>query len=118
MKGYKNVHKLPLPRLEFNWIPDGPEGDKWGRRICEYVLVLPIDELDIRSNSADDYGVYDEWRVFIGKSTITGGRGKPVENGKVDTPFRDYTHMKRDSVSLGNLPRYSVCGDTVTKLTE
>lgn len=110
MKQSINTNKLPLPRLEFLWSSSGPE-----KRVCEYCLVLPVSEFDIRSNSEDEIGHYDEWRCMIGETTCDGGRS--VINGEVQTPFRDHTHMLNDFQALGsNLPMYAVCGDVVTKI--
>lgn len=116
MEGSNNIHKLPLPRLEFTW---RKQGSRWSERVCDYFLVLPIDELDIRSNTAEKCGVYDEWRVYIGQTRVCGDEKRPIdEDGKVETPFRDYTHMMRDAKSLGSLPKYAVCEDVFTKIED
>lgn len=112
MQATKNLNNLPLPRLEFNWVKEYE--DDWSERICFYQLVLPIGKDDIRSNSEDDIGVYDEWRVDIGKTRSSANNRKPIYDGKVDTPFRDYTHMQTDNLSLGSLPMYAVCENEYT----
>lgn len=113
MQATKNINSLPLPRLEFNWVKEDENSDSWEERICLYQLVLPIDKCDIRSGFNEDIDFCDEWRVDIGQ-THTSGMNKPISNGKVDTPFRDYSHMQIDNLSLGNLPMYAVCEDVYT----
>ena len=115
MKASKNVLSLPVPRLEFNW---SKNGKNWASRTCDYYLVLPIDEMDIRSNNDCSAGVFDEWRVSVGQTVVTGNDRKPIyEDGVVETPFRDGTHMAIDNKSLGGLPMFSVCGEAFTKIT-
>ena len=115
MKATKNTNNLPVPRLEFEWVK---VKDSWYKRSCNYHLVIPIDELDIRSNSEDECGVYDEWKVLMGETNVTGGGGEPVfDDGTVQSPFRDSVHMLRDNSALGgNLPMYAVCGDKFSLL--
>lgn len=114
MEQSKNTNKLPLPRLELNWVSIG---DNWSNRICNYFLVLPIDALDIRSNGSDTYGEFDEWKCYIGKTTVTGSDRKPVYgDGIVESPFRDGAHMLIDNNSLGGLPMFAVCGDLFSEI--
>ncbi len=111
----KNTLNLPLPRLEFNW---SKNGKNWDIRICDYYLVLPIDEMDIRSNGDGSTGEFDEWRVSMGRTTVTGNNRTPIYEGEVESPFRDGVHMIIDNKSLGNLPMFSVCGGTFTQITQ
>ena len=93
----------------------GKVNDSWTNRICSYYLVLPLDKYDCRGNDSEgNCGSYDEWKVLIGETGVKGGKGaEPVwEDGKVEVPFRDSSHMQWDNKSLGGkLPMYAVCGD-------
>ena len=114
MQASKNINNLPLPRLEFNWIKAYENGD-WENTICWYQLVLPLDKSDIRSESENPEEPFDEWRVDIGSTLSKSSLGKrPINNGEVCIPFRDYPHMQIDNLNLGNLPMYAVCEDVVT----
>lgn len=101
--------KIPCPRLEFRWKQTGQD---WTIRVCEYSLVIPLREFDIRREREDQPEV-TELALLIGTTKCGGGKGTPpVTNGEVDTPFRDHAHAHWDCESLGgHIPIVAVCGD-------
>lgn len=56
-------------------------------------------------------------KVLMGQTERKTGRSQPPidENGKLDLPLRDGTHIKHDAINL-KLPAYAICDDTVEKL--
>lgn len=104
---------LPTPRLELRWYPsDEPhyKNDKWYERRCEYLLVLPLKEHDIRREDEDGNSIYTENFILINETIVRGGKGSPINgNLSIDTPYRDSAHAKWDAASLNNLPIYAVC---------
>jgi hypothetical protein len=102
--------KMPLPRLELRWKKDGKD---WTRSICEYLLILPLGEYDIRRTKKQP-----NFEVLISTTKSKGSTDhSPVYNGKVHTPFRDGAHAQWDSEVLGGLPVYAVCGRFKTRIT-
>lgn len=87
---------LPVPRLEIRW----RQADEW-TRLAEYSMVA---------------------RHFMGdvirhpiSVTKCSGTGALVHEGKVETPFRDGTHIRHDMRHLG-LPGFVIANGVVTKL--
>lgn len=91
---------LPFPRLELRWVKLGEQQYK-----CLYqIVVAPPDELDIRSNKDNEYGVLNiEGEMNV--TTVTGGRGPDYYGKKLNIPFRDGTHIIRDAAVL-KLPAF------------
>lgn len=106
---------LPLPRLQLTWEQlDKPEdGYTW---ICRYELILPLPKFDIRNDGKD--GACGEgpgyYTAELG-GTRTTREGGPNRYGKLDTPFRDGSHITWDSVTLG-LPAFVVWNDIYRRL--
>jgi hypothetical protein len=100
--------KIPCPRFEFKWVKTGAS---WISRECIYSLVIPLRELDIRHT--DNPGNPTEKTLEIGRTEVNGGNGEPPMNdGMVNTPFRDGAHARWDNESLGgHLPIVAVCDD-------
>lgn len=99
------MKKIPAPRLELLW--DKQEGI----RTCTYSLVIPLMEGDIRRENSKGKIVRDVLKLMIGKTRVDGGVS--VQDGVVETPFRDGAHALWDSQKL-KLPIYAVYGDTFT----
>jgi len=108
----REIKGLPVPRLELQWVK---LGEGWHERQCIYCLVLPLREHDARRENAYREKVRDLLYVEIGRINDTGGSGRPVTNGKVDTPFKDDFHAKWDAECLG-LQLWAVCGDDKTRI--
>lgn len=106
MKKKSVKKKLPAPRLELLW-------DKQdGKRTCTYSLVIPLQESDLRRENSNGKVVRDVLKLKIGTTLVEGGVS--VQDGEVETPFRDGVHALWDSKALKNIPIYAVCGDTFT----
>lgn len=103
------------PRLEFKWVKTGAD---WRERECIYFLVLPLGEHDMRREDEHGNKIHDENYVELGRTSVNGGRATPPvwEDGTVETTFRDGAHAQWDSLALGNIPIFAVCGDNVTRL--
>ena len=105
------TNKLPCPRFEFRWTRDEDYEypDFWW---CHYALVIPLHEFDIRRGDADR----TELTIPIGKTHVgMEAEYDPITNGKVDTPFRDFSHAQRDCWAIGGtVPIVAVYGDHVT----
>jgi len=102
----------PTPRLEFQWRrPTQDETalsfieDGW---ICDYGLIIPLRENDIRAEGEDGQRVREELFVSINKTMVGGSE---PEDGR--TPYRDHTHAVWDSETLNQLPIWvlSLSGD-------
>lgn len=107
MKRIINADLMPAPRLELRWEKDG---DTWENRICNYNLVIPLQENDCRRDHED--GEQTEQTINIGQTLVSMGLGFPLygdEKGlHIDVPFRDGAHAIWDSKVLGGLPIYAV----------
>lgn len=103
---------LPAPRLELRWYPSEEshyKDDKWYERRCEYLLVLPLKEHDIRREDEDGNKIYKENSILLNETLVRGGSGIPMNKDSIDLPYRDRAHAKWDSEVLNNLPIYAVC---------
>jgi hypothetical protein len=97
----------PCPRFEFLWERIEEADFNWR---CVYSLVIPLGEFDIRRTDAKNNPT--EMKLEIGKTRTRIGRGFPVCNGEVETPFRDGVHAQWDCDALGgHIPIVAVCGD-------
>jgi len=113
--------KLPCPRLELMWTEE--KDDRYDHDhlywFCRYNLVLPLDDSDTRGNPEGDGPRKTELKIRIGFIKRTGGP-PPVDPDypdKMDTPFRDSTHIQIDNRSLGgHLPMFVTCGDMVNPI--
>jgi len=101
---------IPCPRLEFRWTKTGED---WLKRICTYSLVIPLSKYDMRREDEDGIRVSEEFALEIGSTQVDGGDGSvPIDNGEVDTPFRDGAHARWDRKALGgHIPIVAVCGN-------
>ena len=98
----------PAPRLEFRW-RKAPETKQEKERVqrsvfgetffCDYGLVLPLREHDIRRENEDGEDTWSE--VFYKFGTTYIGGGEPWD-GQV--PYRDGAHASWDSEVLNGLP--------------
>lgn len=96
----------PMPRLEFRWRTepkDQNETDIKDRsfdpqtlRFCDYGLVMPLRELDIRAEVDGKHGVKDHMFHVFSTTAVSGGAPMPG-----DVPFRDGAHAKWDNEALG-----------------
>ena len=95
------VKDLPAPRLELRWVSDTR---------CNYGIVIPVDEHDIRWTSRNKGLLF----VKIGAVKVTGGaRLYPdaPKGERIYRPFRHGAHAKWDSLKM-NLPAFvTYCGD-------
>ncbi|RYF13342.1 MAG: hypothetical protein EOO77_15675 [Oxalobacteraceae bacterium] len=92
---------LPAPRLELRWRRPTPDeiatyASDW---MCDYNLVLPLGELDVRSYTMGSPG---ELTVLI-NTTASQCADEPTE-----PPFRDSSHAQWDAKHVGNPPVYIV----------
>lgn len=99
------MKKMPAPRLELLW------DKEVGERTCTYSLVIPLKKGDIRRENSNGKDVRNILKLKIGKTRVSGGVS--IQDGVVETPFRDGAHALWDSKAL-KLPIYAVCGDTFT----
>jgi hypothetical protein len=107
--------ELPAPRLQLRWrkptkrelarLSAGHMGDK--KWTCDYELVLPLGENDMRRKKNRPEMIIRLSRTFMS----TGSEGTPT-----DAPFRDGAHARWDSEALGGLPVYVVDSDGNAKL--
>lgn len=109
--------ELPGTRLELTW---SPASESYGSYawICEYSLVLELDRLDVRGEVYEDGVLVQrvrEKRLSLGK---TASDGHPVnhERGTIRIPFRDGAHIQWDSLRLGRLPMFAVCGEYAMRI--
>jgi hypothetical protein len=109
------AENMTAPRLELRW---RKTGNDWTQRECDYNIVIPLREHDIRREDEDGNKVRDELTIHIGSTSVEGGRAEePVyENGDIDTPFRDGAHALWDSEVLNGMPIYAVCGDKAQEI--
>lgn len=98
-----SVRSLPSPRLQLRWDDDG--------RVCHYELIIPLREHDCRRDVAESGFM----AIPLGRTETSGGDGGRVREGKVDTPYRDGSHILWDSEVLG-LPAFAICGDHFTEV--
>lgn len=99
--------KLPLPRLQITWERVGTSCDYQ----VSYELFVPLDEHDIRNEEKLGY-----LKVPLsGGTKVNSSHGPILQDGVLDTPFRDGVHAGWDSVALG-VPAFVVYGDTVRRI--
>lgn len=99
---------LPTPRLEMLWRKPTKREMKAGHRAdwyCEYSLVLPLRESDIRRTKTRDF-----MKLKLGGTRCTTSAEK-MEHA----PFRDGVHAFWDSEALGNLPIFVIGSDGVAR---
>lgn len=73
---------LPAPRLELRWYPSEEphyKDDIWYERRCEYILVLPLKERDIRREDEDGNTIYKENSILLNETLVRGGSGIPIK---------------------------------------
>ena len=104
--------ELPTTRLELRWRAADPNSDGYTLK-CEYLLILGLDDLDIRGEQyGDDYDLLFRKRAKVLELGGTHADGRsPLDLGaqRIRTPFRDGAHIRWDSKRLGNLPMFVVC---------
>ena len=108
-----NESELPHTRLEFRWTKTDDAEYPW---LCDYNLVIELWNLDIRGEVYDDNGELlrrEKEKTFsLGQTKNSGGFGGRLDftRQKIETPFRDSSHMQWDNKRLGgNLPMFAVC---------
>lgn len=104
----------PLPRLEMRWRKD-PKDDNEREKLrnsflpetwfCDYGLVMPLNEHDIRRTP--EIGVTRDTIFHLFSTTMVSG-GDPWP-GQV--PYRDGAHAKWDAQALNNLPIWVLTPD-------
>ncbi len=104
---------LPAPRLELRW---RREGDDWSVAWCDYQLVLPLRDGDLRR----------EWtgtdtltlRITTTRRTSPGPASDqhPVSRAGIDVPYRDAAHAEWDAAALHGVPVFVVCDDQAERL--
>ena len=115
-----SVSQLPKTRLELRWrqIPRDEDGYTM---VCDYELVLELDELDIRGEVYDDDGGLvrrdREKRLTLGGTRTTGNTQRLLRNGEIDTPFRDGSHILWDALKL-KIPAFVVLDDMAMDVIE
>jgi len=113
----KQIKQLPTPRMQILWT----HGKNDKELIATYELVLHEGDVckgDIRANDKDDRPSCNPIKVRFGETKVTGGRGTPImQDGTLDTPFRDGVHMLRDASAL-NLPMYVIYEDQIEQIPE
>ena len=103
---------LPMPRLQITWTKTEE---------CEYhaayELIVPLDNYDIRNEAEIEGGEKPGCiRLPMSGGTKVGSSVGPIlQDGVLDTPFRDGVHLMRDAVCLG-LPAFVVYGDVVRRV--
>jgi hypothetical protein len=107
--GGAGLSKLPAPRLQLTWQQTKPDSDGYNT-ICHYHLVLPVGKYDIRN--PHEYKRDSFLLLDLGGTRSTGLiRDRIYPDGKIDTPFRDGSHIAWDAKKL-SLPAYVVCGQS------
>jgi hypothetical protein len=95
----KEDESLPVPRLEMRWREiESHDGFNWEacynlvyRHFLGHVIAVPMGH------------------------TRIGGERNPIQNGKVDLPFRDGAHIQNDMAQL-KLPGFAIFNKTITPL--
>ena len=104
---------LPMPRLELRWLKG--KNDDWYEKICEYSLILPVEDFDIRDEEKNNGFL----KVSLGGTTSTGGSADapPIHilGQSINTPFRDGAHIRWDGKNL-RLPMFVVCSGIAQQL--
>lgn len=109
------ITDLPAPRLQLRWDKAEPNerGYSWA---CNYELVMPLGEHDIRREVYDESGEVtsevDQFIVAMKEPTTRGSVATPTvcPDGTrfYDDPFRDGSHALWDAQKLGGLPIYVI----------
>lgn len=108
--------ELPMPRLELRWDADDaepPEGYPAGTRACRYLLVIPLDQWDIRREDEDGKQVRNSFEKELRCTVRSGGGAMPLiwpGTNSIDTPYRDNAHIRWDSHVL-KIPAYVTAGE-------
>lgn len=107
--------ELPMPRLELRWDADDappPDGYPVGTRACRYLLVMPLDQWDIRREDENGEQVRDAFETELRCTVRSFGNPQLVwlESNSVDTPYRDGAHARWDSHVL-KIPAFATAGE-------
>lgn len=104
---------LPKPRLQMTW--RRPSKSELKRKtalggdydwICDYELILPLHESDIRRKRGRDF-----LAVKLGGTTVCTAATEMTHS-----PYRDGAHASWDSEALGNLPVFVIGSDGVARI--
>ena len=106
----RSTRGLPAPRLELRWraltsAEAKLHGD--GGSICDYDLVLPLSDIDLRVPTKGPKVL----RVNIGQTISSGSVADRLGKDRISVPFRDGAHAMWDRVHVGNPPVYAVVGN-------
>lgn len=97
---------LPAPRLELRWTDERKDGGQYERQ-CNYNLVLPLREHDIRREEGSH-----EFVVNLGQTRSRSGRPAIRAEGEIHVPFRDGAHIQFDREALNpQLPMFVIDGE-------
>lgn len=101
---------MPAPRLELRWTKTGKT---WrSQKRCTYLLILPLQDGDIRRDQIDYTVLPREWHgtlpVALGETTSSGGY-QPLRGQAIERPYRDGSHALNDARAMGHIPVYAVC---------
>ncbi len=114
-----NAASMPAPRLELRWHKSGKTWRSLQR--CDYLLVIPLHDSDIRRDQNSHEGTPPEWRstlvVPLGQTQAHAGTC-PMWEGSIRTPFRDSQHAIWDSAALKGMPVYAVCEGKAMLVTQ
>lgn len=107
------MHKnpLPMPRLELRWRkPNAKEirrgtfgAPDWA---CDYLLILPLQEADIRRKRKKDH---------LAVKLSAGTTCNSTAPDAIDSPYRDGAHASWDSEALGGIPVFVIGSDGVAR---
>jgi len=115
------MHTCETARLELRW-RNATDAEKskslFGTHVvaCDYGLVIPLGEHDIRRDiyhDGEETGETQTEVFYVFRTTLSsGGNGVRTAN---DPPFRDAAHAQWDAKVLGNLPIFCVGTDGARK---
>lgn len=107
-----DLDTLPKPRLQLRWRkPNAREMKKktglgcapdW---FCEYDLILPLEEHDIRRKKKRDYLAVSLGGTFCNTTA----------SEMLDSPYRDGAHASWDSKALGGIPVVVIGSDGIAR---
>lgn len=102
-----DVKEIPKgPRLELRWTLEGTDELERVIHKCEYLLLIPLAEGDIRRDAEDceDGMVKIRFSTTRDRKQVWEGIDPMLCDGRIILPHRDGKHAGWDSAHLGNLP--------------
>lgn len=105
-------------RLELRWKLEGTDIAGRVTHTCEYLLLIPLQEHDIRLNTdeCEDGMIRHRFSTTTDRKKLWPGEDPMINDDRIVLPYRDKRHAEWDAAHLGGLPVWVTCDSKAMKL--